>query len=274
MQQSDTQQGDERIEHERWRLAPERGELAVRYDRVVVIRSRDGQPFVCNGQTAFVTGHSAEISASLVEGQLVLQERTRSLLPGLCREPQAPLWQYTVTSTPDHLVLTRSTGGVQHLLRSTATALVLPGDGSPAQGASIQGIWEWQQHSETRDGDLLAEQEEWYLEQQGTDITGHYTRQTAYQRKQGVFACNQQPVQNQLARFEIRGQRLGERVFLTETHVQAGISVCETSLPRLDSYRGTIYGKDELVLEMGGRHQVLRRRAIPMNRANELPGAS
>lgn len=126
--------------------------------------------------------------------------------------------------------------------------------------ASVSGTWDWLHKSESQQGDLRIEQEEWQLSQKGRKLSGHYLRQvTMLSRDQKPYRCNGMLGFVVASRVQVEGQRIGDQIDLRELSVEKEQSPCDDTIPPLRSYQGLLQG-DRLLLQFpGGSEQLVYR---------------
>jgi hypothetical protein len=165
-------------------------------------------------------------------------------------------------------MLRTSAGGEQHLVRrSTSQGNLAQAEGaknarlqSTERSAVVSGDWEWQFRVVDPDGDLHIERELWHLSEQNDDITGTYERIVERTRPSGVFVCNGSAQTQSVTRYNLRGQRFGDKLTITEIDFAVSPGPCETTQRRLDRYRGTLTPDGQLILNWSGGTQILRRK--------------
>jgi hypothetical protein len=132
---------------------------------------------------------------------------------------------------------------------------------SPEPAAALGGTWLWELRSIDAEGDERLEREEWHLTEATDGLTGYYDRTVARVRGDGSnFACNGQPSYETTTRYNVSGQRFGDKLTLTETDYRANRSPCDNALRRLDTYQGHVADSDSLILSWGPGNQLLRRK--------------
>jgi hypothetical protein len=130
-----------------------------------------------------------------------------------------------------------------------------PPGGAPlvevARAARLAGDWRWR-HESTDDGVRRVEREHWLLVRDGlTRLRGSYLREVDVEVTTDdglVFACNQRPRYQQVARFDVVGVVGPAGVELEEVGYQAVPSPCEPGLRRLARYRARLDRTGHLVL--------------------------
>ena len=159
--------------------------------------------------------------------------------------------------------LVRRTDGGHSPLAGTQTG----GDVQPASmqsqepSAPLGGTWIWELRSIDAEGDERLEREEWHLTENPDGVSGYYDRTVARARGDGTsFACNGQARYETTTRYNVSGQRFGDKLTLTETDYKAMRSPCDNALRRLDTYQGHVADADSLILSWGPGNQLLRRK--------------
>jgi len=131
---------------------------------------------------------------------------------------------------------------------------------SSQPSAPLGGTWVWELRSIDAEGDERTEREEWHLAENPDGVSGYYDRTVARVRGDGTsFACNGQPRYETTTRYNVTGQRFGDKLTLTETDYKAPRSPCDNALRRLDTYQGHVADADSLILSWGPGNQLLRR---------------
>jgi hypothetical protein len=263
-----TQQGDLRLEQEEWHLSQDGGRISGYYVRQVTTLSSDQQPFRCNGLLGFTKDSRVRVAGELDGDQVVLREVGLTVEPNPCEDSQRPLLSYVGRVVGGAMMLRTSAGGEQHLVRrSTSQGNLAQAEGakntrlqSTESTAVVSGDWEWQFRVVDPDGDLHIERELWHLSEQNDDITGTYERIVERTRPSGVFVCNGSAQTQSVTRYNLRGQRFGDKLTITEIDFAVSPGPCETTRRRLDRYRGTLTPDGQLILNWSGGTQILRRK--------------
>ena len=128
--------------------------------------------------------------------------------------------------------------------RAVASSLVL---------ADLVGTWEWRIETD-EPGVHRIERERWHLApvKGALRATGAYDRDVEIRSTDGVpFACDQEPVYHQRARFQISAAVDGDRVTITETGYQAEPSPCDHGFRRIGSYHVSVR-RDRVTLAWDG----------------------
>jgi hypothetical protein len=266
-------QGDERLEQEEWHLSQKNGVVEGYYDRIVDMKSLDDRLFRCNQKVSF-TKYTRVRLAGRIEGmRVVLREVAFEAKPGPCDDGARNLVEYWGVLTGPHLSLRwGSEAGQQTLIRRIdqgRTPLVefvnfadRPTEHARTPGGMsvpVGGTWEWELRSIDAEGDERLEREEWHLAETPDGVKGYYDRTVKRVRGEGRFACGESRFET-ATRYTIVGQRVGERLMLTEVDYKSEPSKCDNALRRLDTYRGSLNDGESLVLSWGSGSQLLRRK--------------
>ena len=91
-------------------------------------------------------------------------------------------------------------------------------------------------------------------------MTGVQTCALPISRPSGVFVCNGSAQTQSVTRYNLRGQRFGDKLTITEIDFAVSPGPCETTQRRLDRYRGTLTPDGQLILNWSGGTQILRRK--------------
>jgi hypothetical protein len=127
--------------------------------------------------------------------------------------------------------------------------------------AALGGTWDRELRSIDAEGDERLEREEWHLAESTDGVNGYYDRTVARVRGDGSnFVCNGQPRYETTTRYNVSGQRFGDKLTLTETDYKAARNPCDNALRRLDTYQGHVADADSLILSWGPGNQLLRRK--------------
>ncbi len=267
----DEQQSDERVEHEEWHLEQTGHDVKGYYDRTVTVRSTDERLFRCNQKANFTRFTRVRVAGVLEGERLVLRELAFVTKPSPCDDGARNLVAYVgvVRGGTMRLQWGPDAGQTLHRRDGVAagdvvrTALELPADAATARvagHAAVAGTWEWELKSIDAEGDERIEREQWHLTEGDDGIGGWYERRVLRVRGDGTFSCNSKDRFETITRYDIRGDRMGERVMLREVGYHADRSACDNGQRRLDSYNGTVSDDGgELVLSWGPGNQLLRR---------------
>ena len=91
----------------------------------------------------------------------------------------------------------------------------------PETALPVGGTWVWELRSIDAEGDERNEREEWHLTETADGVGGYYDRTVARMRGDGSsFTCNNQPRYETTTRYNVSGQRFGDKLTLTETDYQ------------------------------------------------------
>jgi hypothetical protein len=151
--------------------------------------------------------------------------------------------------------------------RSPAAPPAAPRPLTNDRGLTLQrlvGHWQWTLESDDA-GVHRIERETWELARDPSApagvvrAIGAYDRDVEFRSTDGVpFACDEQPVYHQRARFHVRADITGAGVTITETDYQPEPSPCDHGFRKLGSYRASV-GGDRITLAWPGGDQTLRR---------------
>ncbi len=281
---STDEQGDVRVEQEEWHLDQKNGQISGYYDRAVTMMSADDRLFRCNQKLGFTKVTRVRINGRVEGERIVLRETSFEVQPGPCEDGARNLVAYTGVLRTGSLALKWGPEAGQTLVRRPGVAAnaqparsdMLPvanitgraqaPAGLPASASSganlsaLGGTWEWELRSIDAEGDERAEREEWHLTEQNGGLTGYYDRTVSRIRGDGVFSCNNQGRYETRTRYRVTGQRVGDRISLTELEYQVSPSGCDNAQRRLDSYQGHVSADESLVLSWGPGNQLLRKK--------------
>lgn len=275
MHRSNDEQGDMRLEQEEWHLVQAGTRIDGYYDRAVTMMSSDDRLFRCNQRLGFTKLTRVHVSGQMVGNRLILRETRYETSPGPCDDGARQLVEYTGVVRGESLALRWGPDAGQTLVRrspdATAGNQIMPAQlaswkpqqaARPTGGVSVpvDGDWEWELRSIDAEGDERLEREVWHLAETSDGVRGHYERTVRRIRGGGVFSCNQADRFETVTRYEISGQRFGEKVSLTESAYKVQPSPCDNGLRRLDTYQGHVADSDSLVLSWGPGNQLLRRK--------------
>jgi hypothetical protein len=105
------------------------------------------------------------------------------------------------------------------------------------------GVWDWVFRSTDDQGDMRVEQEEWHLQQRGTQIEGYYDRAvTMMSTDERLFRCNQKLGFTKSTRVRVAGQVEGERIVMREVAFEASPGPCDDGARNLVAYVGVLKG--------------------------------
>lgn len=271
MFRSTDDQGDMRVEQEEWHLSQRGGRIDGYYDRAVTMMSVDERLFRCNQRLGFTKTTRVRVAGQIEGDRVMLREVGFEAKPGPCDDGARNLVAYIGVLRGATLALRWGPEAGQTLVRRTDgghTPLVQPEVGGDVRTASINepaaplgGTWIWELRSIDAEGDERLEREEWHLAEGADGLSGYYDRTVARTRGDGSnFACNGQPSYETTTRYNISGQRFGDKLTLTETDYRAMKSPCDNALRRLDTYQGHVADTDSLILSWGPGNQLLRRK--------------
>ncbi|HEX2571012.1 MAG TPA: hypothetical protein VH877_15740 [Polyangia bacterium] len=259
--------GDLHVEREEWHLEREQQRVTGYYDRSVMFVSRD-MPYRCNQKLSFTRNTRVRLEGTITGDEVMLREVSYQAAPDPCDDGARNLLAYAgrVEEQGLRLRVVRAESArpdaEQVLVRRAAAAEATPRPEDVT--APIGGTWVWEFESVNHEGDLRTEREVWELRETPEGIVGHYVRTVMNRRRGGVFACNQKDHYETTTRYEVHGQRTGDRFTLVESSYRGEPSPCDNGARRLDSYVGAISrGGEELVLSWGARAQLLRRLEPP-----------
>jgi hypothetical protein len=278
--------GDSRVEKQEWHLDQIGQRISGYYVAALTFTSGDGRPYVCSRQASFSTAVRFDVSGSIKNGSIDLEEVTQQSAEGRCAPGQRPLARYRAEINGDVLTLVaerqrqtlyRNRGKAQATeLLAEANASVatqaagLPalreGPMSPAEGlsgqppADVSGVWIWEHRGAVPTGDEKQEHEEWHVDQDGTRLTGYYDRVVREISTDGhAFRCSMDLEFEIATRYKFRGEVRGNQVLIYESSFEVlEPSACDNGQRRLDAYEGLANG-DEVQLLWGVGGQVLRR---------------
>jgi hypothetical protein len=274
MFRSTDDQGDMRVEQEEWHLAQKGARIEGYYDRAVTMMSVDERLFRCNQRLGFTKTTRVRVAGNIEGDHIVLHEVAFEAKPGPCDDGARNLVAYVGVLRGATLALRWGPEAGQTLVRRTdnaghtplAPADAVGGDVRQASMVSSQpsaplgGTWVWELRSIDAEGDERTEREEWHLAENPDGVSGYYDRTVARVRGDGTsFACNGQPRYETTTRYNVTGQRFGDKLTLTETDYKAPRSPCDNALRRLDTYQGHVADADSLILSWGPGNQLLRR---------------
>ena len=273
MFRSTDDQGDMRVEQEEWHLVQKGQRVEGYYDRAVTMMSVDERLFRCNQRLGFTKSTRVRVAGQVEGDHVTLREVAFEAKPGPCDDGARNLVAYIGVIRGPMLSLRWGPEAGQTLVRRSdagPTPLAAPnGDGGDVRQASMQpetalpvgGTWVWELRSIDAEGDERNEREEWHLTETADGVSGYYDRTVARMRGDGSsFSCNNQPRYETTTRYNVSGQRFGDKLTLTETDYRAMRSPCDNALRRLDSYQGHVADPDSLILSWGPGNQLLRRK--------------
>jgi hypothetical protein len=274
MFRSTDDQGDMRVEQEEWHLSQKAGHIDGYYDRAVTMMSVDERLFRCNQRLGFTKTTRVRVAGQIDGDRVVLREVGFEAKPGPCDDGARNLVAYIGVLHGATLALRWGPEAGQTLVRRTdgggRTPLAPADIGGDVRQASMQttdmttplaGTWTWELRSIDAEGDERLEREEWHLTETPDGVTGYYDRTVARVRGDGSnFVCNGQPRYETTTRYDVSGQRFGDKLTLTETDYKAQRSPCDNALRRLDTYQGHVADADSLILSWGPGNQLLRRK--------------
>ena len=274
MFRSTDDQGDMRVEQEEWHLAQKGVHIEGYYDRAVTMMSVDERLFRCNQRLGFTKTTRVRVAGQIEGDRIVLREVGFEAKPGPCDDGARNLVAYIGVLRGATLALRWGPEAGQTLVRRTdggGRAPLAPADiggdvrqasmQTPDVGGPIGGTWEWELRSIDAEGDERVEREEWHLNETPDGLSGYYDRTVARVRGDGTnFVCNGQPRYETTTRYNVSGQRFGDKVTLTETDYKAMRTPCDNALRRLDTYQGHVADGDNLILSWGPGNQLLRRK--------------
>ncbi len=273
MFRSTDDQGDMRVEQEEWHLAQKAGHIEGYYDRAVTMMSVDERLFRCNQRLGFTKTTRVRVAGQIEGDRIVLREVAFEAKPGPCDDGARNLVAYIGVLHGATLALRWGPEAGQTLVRRTdgGHSPLAPGQtGGDVQQASMQsqepsaalgGTWVWELRSIDAEGDERLEREEWHLAESSDGVNGYYDRTVRRVRGDGTaFVCNGQPRYETTTRYNVSGQRFGDKLTLTETDYKAARSPCDNALRRLDTYQGHVADADSLILSWGPGNQLLRRK--------------
>jgi len=274
MFRSTDDQGDMRVEQEEWHLSQKGGHLEGYYDRAVTMMSVDERLFRCNQRLGFTKTTRVRVAGNIEGDRIVLREVGFEAKPGPCDDGARNLVAYIGVLKGATLALRWGPEAGQTLVRRTdgghsPLASGESGGGDVRQAsmqtsessAPVAGNWVWELRSIDAEGDERLEREEWHLAEGPDGVNGYYDRTVARVRGDGTnFVCNGQPRYETTTRYNVSGQRFGDKVTLTETDYKAARSPCDNALRRLDTYQGHVADAESLILSWGPGNQLLRRK--------------
>ncbi len=274
MFRSTDDQGDMRVEQEEWHLAQKGGRIDGYYDRAVTMMSVDERLFRCNQRLGFTKTTRVRIAGQIEGDRIVLREVGFEAKPGPCDDGARNLVAYIGVLHGATLALRWGPEAGQTLVRRSdgGHSPLQPSEsgGGDVRQASMQsseptapvgGTWEWELRSIDAEGDERMEREEWHLAENAEGVSGYYDRTVARVRGDGGnFVCNGLPRYETTTRYNVSGQRFGDKVTLSETDYKAMRSPCDNALRRLDTYQGHVADSDSLILSWGPGNQLLRRK--------------
>jgi hypothetical protein len=273
MFRSTDDQGDMRVEQEEWHLTQKGVHLEGYYDRAVTMMSVDERLFRCNQRLGFTKTTRVRVAGQIEGDRIVLREVGFEAKPGPCDDGARNLVAYIGVLKGATLALRWGPEAGQTLVRRTdgGRSPLAPNEtGGDVRQASMQtsdstapvgGTWVWELRSIDAEGDERLEREEWHLAESSDGVNGYYDRTVSRVRGDGTnFVCNGQPRYETTTRYNVSGQRFGDKVTLTETDYKAMRSPCDNALRRLDTYQGHVADGDNLILSWGPGNQLLRRK--------------
>lgn len=273
MFRSTDDQGDMRVEQEEWHLQQKGVHIDGYYDRAVTMMSVDERLFRCNQRLGFTKTTRVRVAGQIEGDRIVLREVGFEAKPGPCDDGARNLVAYIGVLRGATLALRWGPEAGQTLVRRTdgGHAPLAPAEiGGDVRQASMQtsdtaapvgGTWVWELRSIDAEGDERLEREEWHLSESTDGLSGYYDRTVARVRGDGTnFVCNGQPRYETTTRYNVSGQRFGDKLTLTETDYKASRSPCDNALRRLDTYQGHVADADSLILSWGPGNQLLRRK--------------
>ncbi|HXU74410.1 MAG TPA: hypothetical protein VN947_34185 [Polyangia bacterium] len=274
MFRSTDDQGDMRVEQEEWHLAQKGAHIEGYYDRAVTMMSVDERLFRCNQRLGFTKTTRVRVAGNIEGDRIVLREVAFDAKPGPCDDGARNLVAYIGVLHGATLALRWGPEAGQTLVRRTDSAGHTPLAGNDVGGnvqpasmqsqepsAPVAGTWVWELRSIDAEGDERTEREEWHLTENPDGVSGYYDRTVARVRGDGTnFVCNGQPRYETTTRYNVSGQRFGDKLSLTETDYKAARSPCDNALRRLDTYQGHVADADSLILSWGPGNQLLRRK--------------
>ncbi|HEY2745211.1 MAG TPA: hypothetical protein VGL86_11330 [Polyangia bacterium] len=273
MFRSTDDQGDMRVEQEEWHLAQKSGHIEGYYDRAVTMMSVDERLFRCNQRLGFTKTTRVRVAGQIEGDRIVLREVAFEAKPGPCDDGARNLVAYIGVLHGATLALRWGPEAGQTLVRRTdgghspLDPAQSGGDvqqasmSAPEPAAALGGTWVWELRSIDAEGDERLEREEWHLAESTEGVNGYYDRTVARVRGDGTnFVCNGQPRYETTTRYNVSGQRFGDKLTLTETDYKAARSPCDNALRRLDTYQGHVADADSLILSWGPGNQLLRRK--------------
>lgn len=272
MYRSTDDQGDMRVEQEEWHLAQKGTRIEGWYDRSVTMMSVDERLFRCNQRLGFTKTTRVRVAGQIAGDRVTLREVSFQATPGPCDDGARNLVAYSGVLRGSTLALRWGPEAGQTLVRRTDgghTPLVQMDEPmgdvrqasmSPTASMPIAGTWVWELRSIDAEGDERLEREEWHLTESPDGISGYYDRVVKRERGDGSnFTCNGQPRYQTVTRYDVTGQRFGDKLTLTETDYKAERGPCDNALRRLDSYQGHVADGESLILSWGPGNQLLRR---------------
>jgi len=276
MFRSTDDQGDMRVEQEEWHLAQKGLRIEGYYDRAVTMMSVDERLFRCNQRLGFTKTTRVRVAGQIEGDRIVLREVGFEAKPGPCDDGARNLVAYIGVLRGATLALRWGPEAGQTLVRrtdgghgSSLASADAVGGGDVRQAsmqsndapAAVGGTWVWELRSIDAEGDERVEREEWHLAENPDGVSGYYDRTVARVRGDGSnFVCNGQPRYETTTRYNVSGQRFGDKVTLTETDYKAARNPCDNALRRLDTYQGHVADADSLILSWGPGNQLLRRK--------------
>ena len=275
MFRSTDDQGDMRVEQEEWHLAQKGTRIEGYYDRAVTMMSVDERLFRCNQRLGFTKTTRVRVAGQLEGDRIVLREVAFEAKPGPCDDGARNLVAYIGVLHGATLALRWGPEAGQTLVRRSDNSGHTPLAGGESTGGDVQhasmqsneptaplgGTWIWELRSIDAEGDERLEREEWHIAENPDGLSGYYDRTVARVRGDGTnFTCNNQPRYETTTRYNVNGQRFGDKLTLTETDYKASRSPCDNALRRLDTYQGHVADADSLILSWGPGNQLLRRK--------------
>lgn len=273
MFRSTDDQGDMRVEQEEWHLSQKGGRIEGWYDRAVTMMSVDERLFRCNQRLGFTKTTRVRVAGQIDGDRIMLREVGFEAKPGPCDDGARNLVAYIGVLRGATLALRWGPEAGQTLVRRTdgGHSPLAPAEvGGDVRQASMQtsdasnpvaGTWIWELRSIDAEGDERLEREEWHIAESPDGLSGYYDRTVSRVRGDGTnFVCNGQPRYETTTRYNVSGQRFGDKLTLTETDYKASRSPCDNALRRLDTYQGHVADADSLILSWGPGNQLLRRK--------------
>ncbi len=133
-----------------------------------------------------------------------------------------------------------------------------PGPTDAIHAAAVRGAWRWS-HVAENDGVRRVELESWWLQLDGTKVSGHYDRTVTFLSLDGVpFECSQALTYSLRTRYRLAGSADATHLEIDETGYDTVPSPCEGGYRKRAHYAGFLQGK-QLVLRWPRGSQALRR---------------
>jgi hypothetical protein len=278
--------GDSRVEKQEWHLDQVGPRISGFYVAALTYTSGDGRPYVCSRQASFSTAVRFDVSGTIRNGSIDLEEITQQAAEGRCAAGQRPLVHYraeihgdvlTLVAERQRQTLYRNRGKPQAnelVAEATSGTSAEPalsslreGSRAPAEApssgqspADVSGVWIWEHRGPVASGDEKQEREEWHVDQEGSRLTGYYDRVVREISTDGhAFRCSMDLEFEIATRYKFRGEVRGNQVLIYESSFEVlEPSACDNGQRRLDAYEGLANG-DEVRLLWGVGGQVLRR---------------